>query len=548
MEHASEIPKGTAIATFVHGQYPSDERHAAIFLDADATGIDVIEQFQGQVSQRRHIHFGSHGRQTTRTRTTSSSSTRAWSASAETPTTDTTPLPAAWGSPGALVRFMAAGPLLAGAIAELGALEEGAHERTVADQISVNLEHVLGSKLGKTPEEEEFVMSMQGTWKDARRIGATEAQRARCAHRTARPPYHRAGRRVRAHPGREGSGAPRALARARQRRHIGRRSARRRESRGLTWPGGMPAATPLAVCLTLVGLAVADLPYSVVALRRLDDDGLGPCRTRFHIDAVRVLDAAGLAGEAVFSRGSDLVRPLRLPHRALPPLPRAPLTGGQGRRPAWRPIVPRRAGAVTGARPLRSGEAGLGTCARADAEQADFDYDAACRRCVPPATSREPERRASRRRHRRPGLRRSRRMTALTIAKSHDRLSVATSSLTNQFLHPVGRVDSNRIISFTSKRFLDASAHIIVEPNNFFDVLGVARDRGLGEHIPGNEQDRNAFTMHPLATRSQIGTVENPARIGLQILPNDLCNHVRDTVGTEPIQKKWQARQELSLR
>jgi hypothetical protein len=63
MEHASEIPKGTAIATFVHGQYPSDERHAAIFLDADATGIDVIEQFQGQVSQRRHIHFGSHGRQ-----------------------------------------------------------------------------------------------------------------------------------------------------------------------------------------------------------------------------------------------------------------------------------------------------------------------------------------------------------------------------------------------------------------------------------------------------------------------------------------------------
>jgi hypothetical protein len=70
---------------------------------------------------------------------------------------------------------MAAGPLLAGAIAELGALEEGAHERTVADQILVNLEHVLGSKLGKTPEEEEFVMSMQGTWKDARRIGATEA-------------------------------------------------------------------------------------------------------------------------------------------------------------------------------------------------------------------------------------------------------------------------------------------------------------------------------------------------------------------------------------
>jgi hypothetical protein len=74
-----------------------------------------------------------------------------------------------------LVRFMAAGPLLPEAIAELAALEQGAHERTVAEQILVDLEHVLGSRLGATPEEEEFVMSMQGTWTDARRIGATEA-------------------------------------------------------------------------------------------------------------------------------------------------------------------------------------------------------------------------------------------------------------------------------------------------------------------------------------------------------------------------------------
>jgi len=75
-----------------------------------------------------------------------------------------------------LVRFMAAGPLLAEAIAELAALEEGAHERTVAEQILVDLEHVLGSKLGTTPQEEEFVMSMQGTWKDARRIGRDEGR------------------------------------------------------------------------------------------------------------------------------------------------------------------------------------------------------------------------------------------------------------------------------------------------------------------------------------------------------------------------------------
>src|SRR5580704_11366685 len=70
---------------------------------------------------------------------------------------------------------MAAGPLLAGAIAELGALEEGAYERTVAEQILVDLEDVLGTKPSPTPEEEEFVMSMRGTWTDARRIGRTEA-------------------------------------------------------------------------------------------------------------------------------------------------------------------------------------------------------------------------------------------------------------------------------------------------------------------------------------------------------------------------------------
>ena len=40
----------------------------------------------------------------------------------------------------------------------------------------VDLEHVLGSKLGATPEEERFVVSMQGTWKDARRIGRDEGR------------------------------------------------------------------------------------------------------------------------------------------------------------------------------------------------------------------------------------------------------------------------------------------------------------------------------------------------------------------------------------
>jgi hypothetical protein len=77
-----------------------------------------------------------------------------------------------------LVRLMAAGPLLAGAVAELAALDEDAHERTVAEQILVDLEQVLGTKPSPSAQEEEFVVSMQGTWKDARRIGRDEGAAA----------------------------------------------------------------------------------------------------------------------------------------------------------------------------------------------------------------------------------------------------------------------------------------------------------------------------------------------------------------------------------
>jgi len=73
-----------------------------------------------------------------------------------------------------LVRFMAAGPLLADAITDLGALEEGAYERTVADEILVDLQDVLGKKPSPTPEEEEFVVSMQSSWSKARAEGRTE--------------------------------------------------------------------------------------------------------------------------------------------------------------------------------------------------------------------------------------------------------------------------------------------------------------------------------------------------------------------------------------
>lgn len=53
-----EIPRGTAIATFdAEGKYPIDAngKHAAIYLEHNAVGILVLDQWndQGQVKQRR---------------------------------------------------------------------------------------------------------------------------------------------------------------------------------------------------------------------------------------------------------------------------------------------------------------------------------------------------------------------------------------------------------------------------------------------------------------------------------------------------------------
>lgn len=73
-----------------------------------------------------------------------------------------------------LVRIMAAGLLLPEAIADLAALPADAHERSVAEQILVHLQRALAKKPSRTPEEEEFIVSMQSTWEKAREIGRTE--------------------------------------------------------------------------------------------------------------------------------------------------------------------------------------------------------------------------------------------------------------------------------------------------------------------------------------------------------------------------------------
>jgi hypothetical protein len=75
-----------------------------------------------------------------------------------------------------LVRIMAAGSALPAAIADLAALPEDAHERAVAEQIVVHLQDVIAKKQGRTPAEEEFIVSMQGTWKDARKLGRDEGR------------------------------------------------------------------------------------------------------------------------------------------------------------------------------------------------------------------------------------------------------------------------------------------------------------------------------------------------------------------------------------
>ncbi len=76
-----------------------------------------------------------------------------------------------------LVRFLAAGPLLADAIVDLGALEDGAPERAVAERILIDLRDVLGKKPSPTPEEREFIVTMESSWTKARREGRDEGRR-----------------------------------------------------------------------------------------------------------------------------------------------------------------------------------------------------------------------------------------------------------------------------------------------------------------------------------------------------------------------------------
>src|SRR5262249_23843917 len=73
-----------------------------------------------------------------------------------------------------LVRIMAAGPALRDAIADLAALPANARERTVAQRIMVGLQGAIEKKPRRTRKEKEFLMAMQDSWEQARKIGRAE--------------------------------------------------------------------------------------------------------------------------------------------------------------------------------------------------------------------------------------------------------------------------------------------------------------------------------------------------------------------------------------
>jgi hypothetical protein len=73
-----------------------------------------------------------------------------------------------------LVRFMVAGPLLKNAIEDLAKLPADAIERGLLEGDLVDLERMLGARPSRTPQEEEIVAMVQGTFTEARKMGRAE--------------------------------------------------------------------------------------------------------------------------------------------------------------------------------------------------------------------------------------------------------------------------------------------------------------------------------------------------------------------------------------
>ncbi|HEX8106355.1 MAG TPA: hypothetical protein VF516_01455 [Kofleriaceae bacterium] len=74
-----------------------------------------------------------------------------------------------------LIRLMAsAGPTLNEAIADLHTLPLNAYERSVAERPLLHCRHMIRNRPTLTPEEQEFVETMDKTWEDSRQEGHAE--------------------------------------------------------------------------------------------------------------------------------------------------------------------------------------------------------------------------------------------------------------------------------------------------------------------------------------------------------------------------------------
>jgi hypothetical protein len=76
-----------------------------------------------------------------------------------------------------LVRIMAGGAALPGALADLAALPADAYEREVASMDVLELRRALGSKPNRTAEEEDFIVSTHTILDELRDEGRTEGRR-----------------------------------------------------------------------------------------------------------------------------------------------------------------------------------------------------------------------------------------------------------------------------------------------------------------------------------------------------------------------------------
>ena len=66
--------------------------------------------------------------------------------------------------------------LLPQAVKEVAALAPDAYERAVAEPVLLNLQHVLAQAPSRTPDEQEFIMTMYKTWEEGRIEARTEGR------------------------------------------------------------------------------------------------------------------------------------------------------------------------------------------------------------------------------------------------------------------------------------------------------------------------------------------------------------------------------------